>query len=77
MINWNLLYGDKIFSSTDLSRHSSMVLGAALKYPVTILRSGGEGFVLMERVEAATLVALILERERRLMELAKQIENTP
>ena len=49
------LFGDEVFSSTDLNRRSAEVLNRASKNPVTISRNN-EWFALLRRDQAATLV---------------------
>ena len=48
------LYGDEVFSSTDLNRRSGEVLNIARNRPVTISRNG-EQFALLRREQAAAL----------------------
>ena len=48
------LYGDLVFSSTDLNRKSAEILNSARHRPVTISRNG-EQFALLRREQAAAL----------------------
>ena len=48
------VFGDRMFSSTDLNRRGGEVLNQALKQPVTISRNA-EQFALMPREQAAEL----------------------
>lgn len=48
------MFGDKMYTSTDLNRRSAEVLDSALKQPVTISRNS-EQFALMPREQAAML----------------------
>lgn len=48
------LYGDQVFSSTDLNRRSAEILNSARNRPVTISRNG-EQFALLRREQAAEL----------------------
>jgi prevent-host-death family protein len=49
------LFGDEVYSSTDLNRRSAEVLDHARKRPVTISRNG-EQFALLNREQASRLV---------------------
>lgn len=50
------LFGDEVFTSTDLNRRSGEVLNHAREAPVTISRNN-EQFALMRREQAATLLS--------------------
>jgi prevent-host-death family protein len=52
------LYGDQVYSSTDLNRRSGEILNHARKGPVTISRNG-EQFALLKREQAAGLVKAV------------------
>ena len=54
------LFGDEVYSSTDLNRRSAEVLDHARKGPVTISRNG-EQFALFKREQAADLVRAALQ----------------
>ena len=54
------LFGDEVYSSTDLNRRSAEVLDQARKGPVTISRNG-EQFALFKREQAAGLVRAALQ----------------
>jgi hypothetical protein len=54
------LFGDEVYSSTDLNRRSAEVLDHARKGPVTISRNG-EQFALFKREQAAGLVRAALQ----------------
>src|SRR5713226_9070392 len=49
------VFGDEVYTSTDLNRRSGEVLNHALRGPVTISRNG-EQFALLKREQAASLV---------------------
>lgn len=48
------VFGDEVFSSTDLNRRSGEVLNHAREHPITISRNG-EQFALLRREQAAKL----------------------
>ncbi len=52
------MFGDQVYSSTDLNRRHSEVLNRARKAPVTISRNN-EQFALMNRDQAASLVKAV------------------
>jgi len=54
------LFGDQVYSSTDLNRRSGEVLNKARTSPVTISRNG-EQFALLKREKAAELVQAALQ----------------
>lgn len=52
------LFGDEVFTSTDLNRRSAEVLNRARKHPVTIARNN-EQFALLRRDQAANLIKAV------------------
>ena len=54
MITAMSVYGDQVYSSTDLNRRSGEILNSARNRPVTISRNG-EQFALLRREQAAAL----------------------
>jgi len=52
------VFGDKVYSSTDLNRRSGEVLNHAREHPVTISRNN-EQFALLRREQAAKLVRTV------------------
>src|SRR5260370_42316141 len=52
------VFGDKLYTSTDLNRRSGEVLNHAREHPVTISRNN-EQFALLRREQAAQLVRTV------------------
>ena len=55
---WPTLFGDDIFTSTDLQRRSSEVLSCASKHPVTISRNSDQ-FALLRREQLRDLLFVL------------------
>ena len=59
------VFADRVYSSTDLNRHSGEVLNHARQGPVTISRNG-EQFALLRREQAAGLIKAVVGSGRTL-----------
>src|SRR5271165_3126635 len=65
------MFGDEVYTSTDLNRRSGEVLNHARERPVTISRNN-EQFALLKRDQAARLVR-IADRTARVLNLLSEL----